>query len=87
MGNGTVDIKKSIYDYIYDNFLLGRDRASLKDEDSFLDKRILDSTGFIELITFVEERFGVQVGDDELMPENLDSVRNLEAFISRKLAS
>jgi len=56
----------------------------LGDEDSFLDHGILDSTGVLELVTFLEETFDIIIEDEELVPENLDSVTNLVAFIQLK---
>ena len=52
--------------------------------DSFLDKGIIDSTGVLEVIGFLEETFGIKVDDSEILPENLDSVRNIERFVSSK---
>lgn len=54
------------------------------DDDSFLRTGTIDSTGMLELISFVESEFNVQIDDDELVPENLDSVSNLVAFLARK---
>lgn len=57
------------------------------DDESFLASGILDSMGVLELVTFVESSFGVVIDDSELVPENLDSIANLSAFLDRKLAS
>jgi acyl carrier protein len=57
------------------------------DEDSFLNSRIVDSTGMMELVTFLEDQFHFKVSDGELVPENLDSVNNVCAFIARKHAA
>ena len=57
------------------------------DEDSFLKQGIIDSTGMMELVAFLESDFQLKIEDDELVPENLDSVKNLCAFVSRKLAA
>jgi len=81
------DIKQQVRTYIFDNFIMAGDPAGLKDGDSFMDQHILDSTGFIELITYLEETFGIKVEDDEMVPENLDSLNNIEKFISRKKPS
>ncbi len=80
--NGT-DIKQKIRRFIKDNFLLGND-ASLKDDDSFMGKGIVDSTGILEVVSFVEEAFGFKIDDEELLPDNLDSINNLTAFIQKK---
>jgi len=81
------DIKAEVRDYILSNFLMGGDRESLRDDESFLERRILDSTGFIELVTYIEQHFGVRIEDDEIAPENLDSLDNIEAFVLRKRAA
>lgn len=76
------NIVADVREFLRDNFMM--DDASLGDDDSFMANHVLDSTGFIELISFVEERFGLQVGDEEMLPENFDSLRNIEAFVNRK---
>lgn len=62
------------------------DDGALKNNDSFLDMGIIDSTGILEVIFFLEESFGIKVEDEEMVPENLDSIDNLVAFIARKSA-
>jgi len=78
------DVKKQVRIYILNNFLMGGDRDGLKDEDSFLEHRILDSTGFIELVTYIEQQFSVRVEDEEIIPENFDSLNNIAAYLQRK---
>lgn len=77
-------MKEKIRDFITKNFLFDSTDSGLNDSDSFLDKGIIDSTGMLELVAFLEESFGVKVADEELVPENLDSVDRLAEFISRK---
>ena len=77
---------KKIREYIFDNYLFTEDENDLKNDDSFMEKGIIDSTGILEVVTFIEEEFGFKVEDEELVPENLDSVNNLAAFIQRKIA-
>lgn len=72
--------------FILDNFLFTDDENALNNDDSFLEKGIIDSTGILEVIEFISGEFEITVEDDELLPENLDSVSNLEAFIQRKKA-
>jgi len=80
----VVDVEKEIRDFIVENFLFGN-REKLPDDDiSFLQNGLIDSTGILEVISFIEEKFGIRVEDDELLPENLDSVRCLADFIVRK---
>ncbi len=81
------DIKSQVRSYIFDNFIMSGDSGDLKDGDSFMERHILDSTGFIELITFLEQAFGVRVEDDEMVPENLDSLNNIENFLRKKKAA
>jgi acyl carrier protein len=77
-------IEKQIKQYVADNFLFSDDGYQLSDEASFLEEGIVDSTGVLELIMFVEETFGVAVEDEEILPENFDSVAQLAAYIRRK---
>lgn len=77
------DIKNQIRTFIVDNFLFG-DAGNLEDDTSFLGEGVIDSTGILEMVDFIEEKFNVTVEDDELVPENLDSINNLEAYIKRK---
>lgn len=78
------DIKASVRQYILDNFLMGDAGAQLQDDQSFLDHHIIDSTGFIELVSFLEETFKIKVLDEEMIPENLDSLNNIERFVRSK---
>jgi len=71
--------------YIIDNFLFG-ESSGLGDDTSFLDEGIVDSTGMLELIMFLEESYHISVEDEELIPENLDSVKNISGYLDRKLA-
>jgi acyl carrier protein len=79
------DRKKQIREFIIENFLFGNANG-LKDETSFLEEGIIDSTGVLELVTFLEEKFEIQVADEELIPENLDSINNVSAYLERKIA-
>jgi acyl carrier protein len=82
---GTMDIQKEIRKFIANNFMFTEGDSRLKDETSFLEKGILDSTGILEVVSFIEEKYGIKVEDDEMVPENLDSIRNISRFISLKL--
>jgi len=75
---------EQIRKFIYENFLFNDYSRKLNDNESFLNSGIIDSTGVLELVSFVEETFNIQVKDDELIPENLDSVVQLIQFISNK---
>jgi acyl carrier protein len=72
--------------FIQDNLLFGQS-YSLKSDDSFLEKGIIDSTGVLELVSFIEKEFAIRVMDEELIPENLDSFANLTRFIQNKQAA
>ena len=80
----TVNIG-NVKQFIVNNFLFGEGDAFLEDT-SFLDKGIIDSTGFLELISFLEKHFSIHIADDELLPENLDSLKNIAVFLERKLS-
>jgi acyl carrier protein len=74
-----------IRQFIADKFLFGDDKK-LGDEDSLLEAGIIDSTGILELINYLEEHYIIKVNDDELVPENFDSIANICAYLSKKTA-
>ena len=78
--------EEKIRNYILENFLFTDDQSALSSKDSFMDKGIIDSTGILEVIYFLEDEFNMEVDDEEMVPENLDSVNNIVAFIARKLS-
>lgn len=77
------DRKNTIKDFIIENYLFGNSDG-IDDDTSFLEEGIIDSTGVLELITFLEEEFSIMVDDDELIPENLDSINNVAKFVEKK---
>jgi len=79
-------IEQKIRNYIIETFLLGESNNGLKDTDSLLETGVIDSTGVLELIAFIEETYEIKVKDEELIPENLDSIVNVSDFIHRKQA-
>jgi acyl carrier protein len=79
-----MNIKSEIRKYIIENFLYGNDDNTLGDDVSFLENGIIDSTGVLELVSFVQETFKIKVKDEELIPNNFDSLSKLEAFIVSK---
>jgi acyl carrier protein len=79
------DTKAGVRGFIQDSILMGSRAAAFGDADSFIENHVIDSTGFLELITFLEEAYGITVGDDEMVPENLDSLAAIEAYVARKL--
>jgi acyl carrier protein len=78
--------EQSIRNYILENYLFTDDQSVLDNGDSFLNKGILDSTGILEVIYFLEDEFGIKIEDEEMVPENLDSVNNILSFLKRKSA-
>jgi acyl carrier protein len=79
------DFKTPLRKFIEDNFMMGSNGPVFTDADSFMERRIIDSTGFLELVLFLEETWGVTVDDDDMVPENLDSLDHLQSYLSRKL--
>lgn len=80
----NTETKDKIREFVINNFLLGVDNQVLNDDASFLEQGIIDSTGILELVSFVEKVFGIKIEDMELMPDNLDSLNKLESFIAKK---
>lgn len=74
----------SIRDYLSKNFLFSDQSFAYEDTASFLELGIIDSYGFMELLHWVEEEFGISVADDELIPDNFDSVEKLSSFVLGK---
>jgi acyl carrier protein len=79
-----MDYVATVRDFVVANFLFG-DGELLKEDTSFMEKGIVDSTGMLELIMFLEETYNIKIEDDELVPENLDNLQNISRFVSRKL--
>jgi acyl carrier protein len=75
--------QQSIRSFIIESFLFGRDNG-LQDDASLLEQGIIDSTGVMELVAHVEKTYGITVADDELLPENLDSINAIVKFLERK---
>lgn len=78
---------KLIRAYILENFLFSTDESRLRDEQSLIGSGTIDSTGILELILFLEQTFGIQVADEEMLPANLDSVARISAFVALKRAA
>ena len=75
-----------IRNYIVENFLFGDDNG-LQDDTSFLDEGIMDSTAALELVDFIEKEFSITVDDEEVIPDNLDSIQNVVNFLKEKINS
>ena len=82
----TEDTVQAIRTYIFDNFLLDGGEGDLNNDESFLDNGIVDSTGMLELVTWIQETFSIEMSDAELIPDNLDSVSKVAAFVGAKRA-
>lgn len=80
------NIKAQVKQFVLDNFLMGASQEELRDDDSFMTRHIIDSTGFIELISFLEEKFGITVEAEEMVPDNLDSLNHVGRYVQGKLA-
>ena len=76
--------EQQIRGFIVNTFLFGEGGDSFSDEDSLLAKGIIDSTGVLELVAFLDETYGIQVADEELVAQNFDSIKQLAAFVGRK---
>lgn len=79
------ELRARIREYMLANFLFGDAKAALKDDDSFLEGGIVDSTGVLLVVEFLQETWGIRVEDNEMLPENLDSIDNLVRFVRGKL--
>jgi acyl carrier protein len=80
-----MDTSTKVREFVVENFLFG-DGEALKEDTSFMEEGIIDSTGILELVFFLEETFGLKIEDEELVPDNMDSLQNISKFIGRKLS-
>lgn len=78
------EIKDKVREFVVENFMFGNDEG-LEDGTSFLENGIIDSTGILELVNFLDEEFSISVEDEELIPENLDSIKNVTSYLQKKL--
>jgi acyl carrier protein len=81
------ELRGRVRSFVSENFLFREDIESLADGDSFLEAGIIDSTGVLELISFIEGEFGIEVADAEMIPENFDSIERIVAYVQRKLCA
>jgi len=79
-----MSVEAQVRSHILEDYLFTDDQSKLGNDDSFLDKGILDSTGMLEVIHFLEDEFEISVEDEEMVPENLDSVSKIVAYVARK---
>lgn len=83
----TEQIESQVRNFIFQQFLLNMEDSDLTNNDSFLERGIVDSTGILEVVAFLEETYSLTIEDEELIPENLDSITNVVSFIERKLGT
>ena len=79
-----MDTRTEIKEFIVDNFMMGMNPEDLTDNGSLLELGIIDSTGVLELVGFLEEKYAIQVEDADLTPDNLDSLDNLVNYMNNK---
>jgi acyl carrier protein len=80
------DILVRVRTFIEENFLFRAELSELADSDSLLENGVMDSTGILELVAFLETEFSIQMTDAEIVPDNLDSIAAIAAYLERKLA-
>jgi len=80
-----MSFKEQLKEFIQTNFMVEID-GDFSDNDSFLENGIIDSTGVLELVMFLEENFNIKVADEELLPENLDSFNNIDRYLKSKIS-
>ncbi len=85
MDGESMNLRDQIRNFILENFIL-ENPEDLVDDESMLEKGIIDSTGVLELVAFLESTYEIKVEDEELIPENLDTVKNIVAYLEKKLA-
>ena len=77
-------VKEVITNFIKENFIMGRSEVNLTPDQSLLESGIIDSTGVLELVMFIEEKYSITIEDEELVPENLDGINNIVNFLKTK---
>ena len=81
------DTERKVRQFIEENFLFREDRAAVSDTESLIDAGLIDSTGVLELVAFLEDAFALRLADADIVPENLDSIRAIVTFVESKRAS
>lgn len=79
-------VEEKVRNYILENFLFSDDISLIDYDDSFMEKGIIDSTGILEVVHFLEEEFELRIEDDEMIPDNLDSINKIKLFLATKKA-
>jgi acyl carrier protein len=81
------EVNSKVREFIKDNFMYRDDRADLADTESLLDAGLIDSTGILELVAFIETEFSIQMSDSDIVPDNLDSVDTIVRYVESKRAT
>lgn len=79
------ELEHELRNYILENYFFGRENT-FSNSDSFMELGVIDSTGVLEVVSYLEEKYAIEIEAEELVPENLDSIDNLANFLRRKLA-
>ena len=79
--------EEKIKSFVLENFLFTDDDSAIGNDESFQERGIIDSTGVLEVIHFLEEEFDIQIQDDEMIPENLDSINRIKRFVESKTSA
>lgn len=80
------EVHRAVKKFILENFLFASEEDAISGDTSFLDNGIVDSTGVLEIVEFVESAFGISVSDEEVVPDNFDSIDKITGYVNRKLA-
>ena len=80
-------VNSKVREFIKDNFMYRDDRADLADTESLLDAGLIDSTGILELVAFIETEFSIQMADTDIVPDNLDSVDTIVRYVEDKIGA
>jgi acyl carrier protein len=80
-------IERDIRDFLAENFPLADESGRLAESDSLIEAGVIDSTGVLELIEYLESNYSIQITDEEVLPENLDSIERIGRFVTTKLES
>ena len=80
-------VRDRVHEFVLEDLLLGDSEAMPAEDESLLESGTIDSTGILELIQFLEAEFGIEIADDETVPENLDGIARIVDYIGRKTGS
>ena len=80
----TTDVQSEIYQFIVNNFMFGQ-ADGLRNDESLLQRGVIDSTGVLELVSYLQDNFNITVEDNEIVPANLETVQGIVAYVGRKL--